>query len=86
MIRNMLFFVAAMMGLGASAMAQNVMPLDLEGSDEYIHEQGSSGFDTGGAFAIPQDDYDSGDNGDGTWTPDVPDVPAPTPVDDYYYE
>lgn len=86
MIRKMLLVAVAMLGLSAPAMAQYVMPLDLDGSDEYIRDQGSSGFDTGGAFAIPQDDYDDGDNGDGTWTPDVPDVPEPTPVDDYYYE
>ncbi len=80
MIRKKLFFAAALAVLSVPVMAEEVMPLDLEGSDEYIHEQGASGFDTGGPFAIPQDDYDAGDHGDGTWTPDVPEVPEPTPV------
>lgn len=86
MIRKMLLVVAVMLGAGVPAMAEEVMPLDLDGSDEYIHEQASSGFDTGGPFAIPADDYDAGDNGDGTWTPDVPDVPDPVPVDDDEWE
>jgi len=88
MIRKMLVLTVAVCGFCAPALAQEyeVMPLDLNGSDEYIHEQGSSGFDTPGAFAIPEDDYDAGDNGDGSWTSDVPEVPEPTPVEEYYEE
>jgi len=66
----------------APAFAQEeVMPLDPNGTDEQIHEQGSSGFDTPGPIAIPEGDYEAGDNGDGTWTPEVPEVLDPEPMD-----
>ena len=59
-----------------------VAPLDEDGSDETIREEGGSGFDNAGPFYINEDDYNAGDQGDGTWSPDVPDVPEPTPVEE----
>jgi len=36
-----------------------VAPLDLNTSDEDVHEQGSSGFDTAGPVVVQPDYYDS---------------------------
>jgi|WetSurMetagenome_2_1015567.scaffolds.fasta_scaffold292861_1 hypothetical protein len=36
-----------------------VAPLDLNTSDEDVHEQGSSGFDTAGPVVVEPDYYDS---------------------------
>ncbi len=38
-----------------------VAPLDLNTSDEDVHEQGSSGFDTAGPVVVEPDYYDSTD-------------------------
>jgi hypothetical protein len=59
-----------------------VAPLDEDGSDETLRDEAGSGFDNAGPFYIPEDAYNEGDQGDGTWSPDVPDVPEPTPVEE----
>lgn len=59
-----------------------VAPLDDDSSDEELREDSGSGFDVPGPFYIDGDDYDSGDQGDGTWVTDVPDVPPPTIVEE----
>jgi hypothetical protein len=58
-----------------------VAPLDENASDEALREEAGSGFDTAGPFYIPEDDYDAGAQADGTWSPDVPEVTEPEPVD-----
>ena len=59
-----------------------VAPLDEDASDEALREETGSGFDTPGPFYISEDAYDAGAQADGTWSPDVPDVPEPEVVDD----
>ena len=59
-----------------------VAPLDEEGSDESLREAAGSGFDTPGPFYIEEDDYEAGAQDDGTWDPDIPDVPPPTIVEE----
>ena len=59
-----------------------VAPLDEDGSDEALREEASSGFDTPGPFYIDEDDYEAGSTEDGTWDPDVPDVPDPEASED----
>lgn len=59
-----------------------VAPLDEDGSDEALREGAGSGFDTAGPVTIGEDDYDAGDQGDGTWEADVPDASEPEPVDE----
>lgn len=80
-IRLLAMLMAAFL-VGMPASAQTVFPSgDDSSSDEQDRDDAGSGFDTDGGFAIPQDDYDDGDNGDGTWTPEVPDASDPEPVD-----
>jgi hypothetical protein len=58
-----------------------VAPLDENASDEALREEAGSGFDTPGPFYIPEDAYDAGVQPDGTWSPDVPEVPEPEVVE-----
>jgi len=58
-----------------------VAPLDESGSDEAVREEAGSGFDTAGPVTIGEDDYDQGDQGDGTWEADVPEASEPQPED-----
>jgi hypothetical protein len=61
-------FVPGVMSLGTPAIADDdegviedtyIAPLDLNGSDEDVREQGSSGFDTPGPVVVDPDYYDS---------------------------
>jgi len=60
----------------------DVAPLDEEGSAEYLRESGELGFDKPGPLYIDEADCEAGAQDDGTWVPDVPDVPPPTIVEE----
>lgn len=91
--RTVVFITSLLLGIGLSivhvdnAFAEEddtdiyVAPLDENASDETLREEAGSGFDTPGPFYISEGAYDAGAQADGTWSPDVPDVPEPEVAD-----